>query len=129
MQGSSHFKYIILSLLFIGASINFTRTTLEILKSSQRLDELENEVNTLESTKKDLENSIEYKKTDEFVEEKARNDLNLVKPNEKIFIVKNLDLKSENYGIKDLGDNKNILGAIDKNTNSNLYQWYRLFFN
>jgi cell division protein DivIC len=140
MRVTAQLKYILLSVLFIIASVNITRTTLEILKSSQRLESLKNEVSELEKDKAVLENNIAYKKTEEYVEEKARNDLNMIKPGEKIYVVEGFE---NNLGIPDK-DGSNVLSAniVNKDSkagagkasddtskkNTNPFQWYRLFF-
>lgn len=79
-------KYIGLTTLFVIGSFNFVRTTMEIVENSKRLDSLGDEVSTLESKKEGLEQSVAYKNTDDFIEEKARNDLNLIKPGEKVYV-------------------------------------------
>ncbi len=79
-------KYIVLSILFVLATINFTKTTVSILESSKRLDNLKSEVTQLEARQAQLRQELTYKKTDTFVEEEARNKLNMVKKGEEIFI-------------------------------------------
>ncbi len=81
------FKYIFLSVLFVFASINFTKATLDLLKNKDRIKDLKEEVLSLEDKKEVLSASIAYKSTNEFVEESARNDLNLVKTGESVFVV------------------------------------------
>ena len=132
MHGSSHVKYLILSALFIFASVNFTRTTLEILKSSQRLDDLKDEVNELGIQKSQLNNEIEYKQTDDYIDEIARNDLNLVKPGEKVYVIQGDNLEADDSGVD---SESSVLGEIADRANknseisdSNAYQWYKLFF-
>lgn len=132
MHGSSHVKYLILSALFIFASINFTRTTLEILKSSQRLDDLKDEVNQLGIQKSKLNAEIEYRQTDEYIDEVARNDLNLVKPGEKVYVIQGDSLESNDSGVSSkesvLGELTNRAKKQSNITESNAYQWYKLFF-
>ncbi|RJR27115.1 septum formation initiator family protein [candidate division WWE3 bacterium] len=135
MYGVASIKYIALSVLLVIASVNFTKTTLEIIKSSQRLDDLRDEVSLMEQEKNDLEGSVEFKKSDEYVEEKARNDLNLAKPGEKLFVVKD---KGEPQKARDTDEpeDSSVLSAFDKlekqsdsdKKENNLYLWYRLFF-
>ncbi len=124
-------KYILLSILLILASINFTRTAYDILKSSKRLDDLEEEVSGLDSRKQRLQEEIERKKTPEYVEEKARNELNMIKPGEKIVVFVNDTLgKASSAPSFDTG-NKNVLSATDTvvtDKSPNPVQWYRLFF-
>ncbi|OGC51814.1 hypothetical protein A2W32_02125 [candidate division WWE3 bacterium RBG_16_37_10] len=86
MSIPAQLKYIVLSLLFILAAVNFTRTTLNTLQSSKRLEDLQNEVSVLETEKVGLEQDIAYKKTTDFIEEQARDAINLIKPGEKVYV-------------------------------------------
>ena len=86
MSLPAQIKYIVLSIMFVIASINFTRTALDILQNSKRLESLQTEVSVLEFKQEELNNSIAYKKSVDFVEERARNALNMIKPNEKVFV-------------------------------------------
>ena len=86
MSFPAQVKYIVLTLLFVVATVNSTRTTMDILKSSKRLENLKGEVNSLEEKRAYLNSTLEYKRTDEFVEERARNALNLIKPGEKVYV-------------------------------------------
>lgn len=87
MQWYHKFKYLFLSVLFIFASVNFTKATLDLFKNKNRIEDVKSEVVALKDKKSVLEESIEYKNTPEFIEESARNDLNLVKPGESVFVV------------------------------------------
>jgi len=121
-------KYIVLSVLFILASINFTRTAIEILENSKRLDSLSQDVKEMEEEKREYTNKIAYKQTDEYIEEKARNELNLIKPGEKVYVVpkefKEIDLESKVLGQKYISG-KLFLGKF--NDESNVVKWIRLF--
>lgn len=118
MEFPAQIKYIAISLLFILASINFTRTTLSIIKSSRRLDNLQTEVEELENKKISVEQELEYKKSDEYIEQVARNDLNLIKPGERVFV------------------SPDVLSTVTEKTNqaasnieqSNAKLWANLFF-
>ncbi len=80
-------KYVALSILLVIAAINFTRITFEIVKSSKRLDNVKSEISLLGQQKIDLEKSIEYKKSDDFIEKTARNELNLAKSGESVYVI------------------------------------------
>lgn len=121
MSFSARLKYIVLSVLFIVATINFTRTTIQIFESSKRLDNSRNEVLNLETRKIYLQNDLKYKKSDEYVEEKARNDLNLIKPGERIFVV------SKVLGKFASGKNENSIFKTDTEK-SNLELWIEFLF-
>lgn len=121
-------KYILLTILFIIASINFSRTAMEILENSKRIDSISQEVSESEKEKATLEESVSYKKTDMYVEEKARNDLNLIKPGEMVYVLdKGLnrgELSEEVLGTNQVGD---VIGHIDEQNRSNPEKWLRLF--
>ncbi len=122
-------KYIILAVLLTLASINFTRTALEILENSKRLDTLSQEVVQLEEEKQQLERDVVYKNTDEFIEEKARNDLNLIKPGEKVYVIpkelKGEDLQAQVAGQKTIAER---IKAGNLEGESNIMLWVALFF-
>ncbi|OGC69799.1 hypothetical protein A2415_05020 [candidate division WWE3 bacterium RIFOXYC1_FULL_39_7] len=134
MSQDSPIKYIILAILFVVASVNFTKTTLEIVKSSRRLDELRSEVADMDAEKAALQKDIEYKKTDAYVEEKARNDLNMAKEGEKLFVVFDKGANSDD-SIAEKDDSEVLSaqdtrnGSVSSNTRAqNLLLWYKLFF-
>ena len=120
MPGPAQFKYMLLSILFVIATVNFTKTTLQILDSSKRLDVLETEVSDLEIKKTRLTNDLEYKKSDEYIENSARNQLGLVKPGERLFIFPSALGISQNSG----GNSKNIQAG----EKSNIALWLDLLF-
>jgi cell division protein FtsB len=86
MSFPAYVKHIGLAILFLLATVNFTRTTLDVLESSQRLDEIRTEVTLLGDDKIALEEELEYKKSVDFVEKEARNKLGFVKPGEEVFV-------------------------------------------
>ena len=121
MAVPAHTKYILISILFIFASINFTKTALEILENSKRLDNLSQEVDEMNKEKQDYKNKVAYKKTDEYVEEKARNDLNLIKPGEKVYVIP--------QGLRSVDLETKVLGQKTKtfDGDSNAAKWLSLF--
>lgn len=118
---SKKLKYILGSILLVFLSVAFIRSTFTVFKSSGRLDDVKKEVSDLEAEKTRLEKEIEYKNTEAYIEEKARNDLNLIKPGEKVYVVTGTVGSQE----------EKILSAQDEkesSKDSNYYMWYRLFF-
>ncbi len=81
-----YIKHLVLALLFTLAAVNFSKTTLEVIESSKRLDELKNQVTTMEIETETLSKELEYKKSDDFIEAEARNKFGFVKPGEEIFV-------------------------------------------
>ncbi len=120
MSHPTQLKYILLSALFVIATINFTKTTLQILDSSKRLDVLKSEVSDLEIKKSNLVNVLEYKKSDEYVENSARNQLGLVKPGDKLYIFPSVlgSSQKSDYSAKNL----------QMNEKSNVELWLDLVF-
>lgn len=116
-------KYIALFILFSLATYNFTRTSLDILESSKRLKNLESEVAVLEDKNSKLKEELTYVKSLDFIEREARRRLNLVKPNEKVFI----SATGRNQYSSVLGDQSTK--ALLNKTDSNPRKWYILFFN
>ena len=86
MSIPAHVKYIILGALLLGASVNMLSTTHKIMQSSKRLEESKEEVLALKSQKEELSRNIEYKKTEGFIERIAREKLNMILPNEEVYL-------------------------------------------
>ena len=123
MRISPKTKYILGSLILLFLAFGFVKSTIEIYQSSKRLGDFEKEVSDLESEKVKLEKEIEYKKTSEYIGEKARNELNLIKPREKVYVIG--DTSNE--------DSSNVLSETVERINpdykdNNWYMWYKLFF-
>lgn len=78
------------------------------MQSSKRLGESKEEVLSLKSEKEELEEQVEYKKTQSFIEETAREKLNMILPNEEVYIYPE-DQKEEPQ-IKEREQNTTILG-------------------
>ena len=130
MAFSARGKYILLSILLILASINFMRTAYDNLKSSRRLDDLEKEVATLDAKKQQLQREIERKKTPEYVEEKARNELNMLRPGEKMVVFVDATSSNQQPLFKESPPG-NVLSAtnvVKAEKSPNILLWYKLFF-
>ncbi len=127
-------KHLLLSALLILASINLVRTTMGILKSSKRLEDAQNEVSLLEQEKVALQKSNEYKKSEEFIEKTAREDLNMVKPGESVYVVKDFKKPSEKSVASVVGNvlsakSVTLVGAKTITQRAeNLRLWWELFF-
>ena len=111
--------------LLLAASASFIRSSHDVLKSKDRLENVTADVQKLEEKKARLEQEVNFKKTNEYVEEKARNELNLIKEGEKIYVVKwdkSMELQKED--VLSTTD----AGGVDTKVASNWYSWYLLFF-
>lgn len=129
---SNNIKHLIISGILFMLSISFVRSTITTISSNKRLEDLQAEVNTLEERKTSLESEISYKETDEYIEERARNDLSLIKEGEKVYVLSGNKSMLAPISAK---DTTSVLSSVDERTgrfgdyrDSNWYMWYRLFF-
>jgi cell division protein FtsB len=138
MPALRNLKYIVISGIFIFISISLIKSTLEVVSSSKRLVDSNTELARLENKKQQLERDIEYKKTDEYVEERARNDLNLIKPGEKAYVLVYSDSKTESplndadrkkdRPLETTPATKGASNTRESVPDSTWYKWYKLFF-
>ena len=91
--------------------------TLEIVKSSKRLDDVKDDISLLGQQKADLEKSIEYKKSGDFIEKIARNELNLAKSGESVYVISGL-VKDE----ANIKENGSAVFVRQKESNPWLYE-------
>ena len=130
MSSTSRLKYILGIIFFTVLSVNTIKSTSYVLRSNDRLDQAHNEVTILKDERKQIEEDIDFKKTDEFIEEKARNDLNLIKPGERVYVVKDIGKDTTGSVLSDtvVLEDEGLKENSKKKRNENWYSWYRLFF-
>ena len=110
-------KYIALFILFTAATFSFSKTSLQIWENSKRVENLQSDVSTLQEQKQTLISELSYVRSVEYIEREARNRLNLIKPNERVFISPVvLSARSEDAS------------GVTGNSKSNLDLWVDLFF-
>lgn len=96
-------KNTVFSLILLGLSFSFVTATFKVVQRSKRLTEAKRELLALQEEKKRLEKRAEYVKSPEFVEEEARNKLNMVKPGEEVYLKPKI-LGDDLLGAQDDGD-------------------------
>jgi len=109
---------IIIILMGVGLIVSLSRDIVRLLRSGEELDLAEEKVIELEQKRANLEQKKEYYQSEEFVEEIARNKLNMAKEEETIVIL------PENI--------RDILGYRDSQLPEfvpNWKQWLNLFLN
>jgi len=131
MLSPARLKYIVISLLLVFGMFNFTRTTMDIIQSSKRLESMQKTVSSLEKKKKALDKELKYKKTTRFVEEQARNRLNMAKRGEDVLVLP-VALR-DTYKITSRLETPNgqVMGDTDSMENEerrNFWLWLELFF-
>jgi cell division protein FtsB len=82
-------KIINLAILIIGIGliINLSRDILRLLKADDRISQAQQRVEELEKQQAELQEKKDYFESDQFVEEQARNKLNLSKEGEAVVIL------------------------------------------
>ncbi len=116
------FKYFVLSIVLLITSIRFLKTTVFILKSNQRFEDLRDEVAELEKERTYINEELEFKKSSEFVEMEARNKLNMLKPNERVYVFDDGVTQKEV-----LGESADFISVADVVT-PNWKLWIELLF-
>ena len=124
MFNKKDIKYLVLSIIFLSASVGFVRTTLSIMRNSARLDNLREEVVELQKQKAYISENLAYQKSPEYIEQEARNKLNMIKPNEYLYVDE--DLSSNNREV--LGENVKNIDEPSKELPSNFNLWIQLLF-
>lgn len=124
---SSLFKRILLSRWFLLAgffvaaflAFGYARAYYQDFKIKQEIRQLKEEVKTLEKKKLESLGILEYVMSDSFAEEKARTELHLKKPGERVIVIEN-SLRTEDGTVsaKDEGGQKR----------GNPLKWWYYFF-
>lgn len=131
MSIPAQIKYIVLTVLFCLSTFNIFKTTLNIFQSSKRLESLHGEVDSLEQKRDTLIAETEYKKTTDYIEEKARNELNFIKPGESVFVMpkKVLGIQDERGDFVGPTTQDKVMQVNNKvMTQNNAKMWLELFF-
>ena len=116
---------ILISLVLLVISANFIKSTVDVLSSRKRLEDAIEKEKDLVVERDMLKKSIEYKKSGEYIEESARNELNMIKPGEKVFVMeKSVPAPGE---VAAASKTRELTPAGDRE-DPNWYLWYKLFF-
>lgn len=105
------------ALLFVGFA--FARAYYQNYQVRQTIHALQEKTSSMESRNFDLEKYLKYAKSDDFVEEKARTELNMVKDGENVIQI--------NGSEKDFA-RQNTSEVVKSDTTSNPRKWWNYFF-
>lgn len=108
---------IILIMAGVSLIISLSRDILRLLKASDQIKLAEQRVQQLEAEQQQLLEKKEYFQSEEFVEEEARNKLNMAKPGETIVI-----LPPSSGVAEDKSKSRSQIGI------PNWKKWWKLFF-
>lgn len=85
---ASRLFFLFAFVLFVAISVGYARAYYQDYKIKQEIVDLENQVRALENKKIESMEILQYVMSQGFVEEKARLELNMKKPGEKVAILK-----------------------------------------
>lgn len=112
-----------LALLFaftILLFISYVRAYYQEYRVRQEIEDLQKQLHSLESKKIETMELLKYAQSSTFAEEKARTELNLIKPGENVAIINNNDQSESNRQEKQ--------DMIKWSQVSNPIKWFKFFF-
>jgi len=108
------------SIIAIMAMFGYARAFYQDYLVAQEIQHLQDQAKSLQAKKMELLEVLKYVKSDSFAEEKARTELNMVKPGEQVLVVPKVaatDNRQENNGM------------VGWNNISNYKKWWYYFIN
>lgn len=132
----NRYFYLVLLVFSLIITFYFTKSSIELYSAKNSLYTAESNLQKLKDEREKLKAEIEYRKTDEFVVNEARQNLNYSFDGEVTFIVpKDISINNTpNPTIKPNNDKFTDNELVDNTKKSkpnyinNLYLWYKAFF-
>jgi cell division protein FtsB len=126
---SQRVLFTVIALVVIALiSVPLAKNVSKQYKINKEINDLKNEIGALENNNSQLKNLIKYMESDQFVDEKARLNLNYKKEGEQVVVI---EKKEENKNISSGG--VQLAGSSGTNDasklESNFVKWQRYFFN
>jgi cell division protein FtsB len=109
--------------LLVYFSVNISSILLHSYQNHQRLQNLQQEVAKLRQTRDELKNKLHYEQSDLFVEQTARDQLSMARPNETVVIFP----RQENVLGADTHAQNSQPNSSPVRLNGNLSAWADLF--
>lgn len=114
---SSRWFLVIALVIAIFFAFIFARAYYQDYKVRQQIDALKEEVKSLETKKIESMEILKYVTSDNFVEDKARTELNMKEPGENVIILDNVNSKNK----------IEIIAEEDNNNLNNPIKWWYYF--
>lgn len=108
-------------------SIPLAKKITKQYRVNNEMRELENEISGLQKKNEELKNVIDYLKTDEYVKNRAKLDLNFREEGEEVVVVKDLNIVENETTDEIISIDDKI--AKDNNNLSNPQKWLNYFIN
>lgn len=115
----SRWFLLILLLAAISTAVAYGRAYYRDYQIRKEIVELQNEVKRLEAKKIETMEILQYVKSTNFVEEKARTELNLVKPGEKMMVITSGTQSESANSFRNLDYEESVPNPV---------KWWRFFF-
>jgi len=109
---------LLIIIIGLGLIVNLSRDIIRLVESLNQVKRVEEQTREIETKRQALLNKKDYYQTEEFIEEEARNKLNMTKPGETIVILPE-NLKAA------LGQEET---SQQNEESPNWKQWWELFF-
>jgi len=117
---SSHIFVLVVVLVAIFVALACGRAYYQDYLVRQEIEYLEEQTKKLEVKKMELLGVLKYVKSDSFTEEKARTELNMVKPGEKVLVVPQTEA---------VNNGQDSSAVVKWDNISNYKKWFRYFVN
>jgi cell division protein FtsB len=111
---------LIVAVVAIMVVFSYARVYYQDYLVRQEIEHLEEQVRTMQAKKMELLDVLSYVKSDDFVEEKARTELNMAKPGEQVIVVDQARVQTDGQA-----DNP----VLKLENTPNYKKWFRYFFN
>jgi len=111
---------LVASIIAIMVVFGYGRAYYQDYLVTQEIQHLQDQAKKLEAKKMELLEVLKYVKSDSFAEEKARTELNMVKPGEQVLVVPKTEV------LDDRQENNTMVGL---NNISNYKKWWQYFTN
>ena len=113
---------ICLLIILIIIAVPLVKKVKKQLAVNSEIQELEEEIAILEGQKSELSGVIDYLQTDQYVKDRAKQDLNYKEPGEQVVVIKKEDT-NENADDKNADDK-----LADISGRNNIVKWWYYFF-
>lgn len=126
-----HFRVLVTLVLSVSLLLSayFIKSTLDVYKTRSRIDDARIELEALKKENTDLKREIEYRKTDDFVINEAREKLNYSFDGEQIVVVPKKELeknKKEDLEVEG-AEQKEAEASFTENAEPIPVQWVKVF--
>ena len=116
----SYWYLLFMVVIFLAVTGAYLRSFYQDYQIKKEIDRLKKETAQMEVKKMQSLELLNYLKSDEFAERKARLEMNMIKPGEQAVVVKDLETVEKN---RQSGDN------VIKSNLPNYKKWWNYFFN